>query len=222
MALIHLKNIKKSYELWGETLDILKWIDLDIEAWEFLSIMWASWSWKSTLLNIIWMLDIPTQWDYIFDWKDVSHLDDDSQSLIRRKNIWFIFQNYNLLKKTPAIEQVMLPLMYQEVPYKERYKRAFDALKKVWLWDHINKLPSEMSGWQQQRVSIARAIVTNPSLILWDEPTWALDSVTWEEVMEIIKKLNEEGKTIVIITHSPEVNAYAKRFVTIKDGIITK
>jgi len=222
MSLIHLKNIKKSYDLWWETLNILKWIDLDIEEWEFLSVMWSSWSWKSTLMNIMWMLDIPTSWEYIFDWKDVSNLNDDKQAMIRRKNIWFIFQNYNLLKKTSAIEQVMIPLMYQEVPYKQRYERALEALKKVWLENQINKLPSEMSGWQQQRVAIARAIVTNPSLILWDEPTWALDSKTWEEVMQIIKSLNDEWKTIVIITHSPEVNAYAKRFVHIKDWLLIK
>lgn len=218
--LIQVKDIRKIYELWWEKLEVLKWISLGINNWEFVSIMWASWSGKSTLMNIIWMLDIPTSGKYYFNWKDVSGLNDEEQALIRRRNIGFIFQNYNLLKKTSAINQVMLPLMYQGVSNKERYTRALLALEKVWLKDQINKLPSEMSGWQQQRVAIARAIVTNPHLILWDEPTWALDSKTWEEVMQIINKLNDEWKTIVIITHSPEVNAYAKRFINLKDGEI--
>lgn len=218
--LIQVKDIRKIYELWWEKLEVLKWVSLEIDNWEFVSIMGASWSGKSTLMNIIWMLDIPTSGKYYFNWKDVSYLNDEEQALARRRNIGFIFQNYNLLKKTSAINQVMLPLMYQGVSYKERYKKALIALEKVWLKDQINKLPSEMSGWQQQRVAIARAIVTNPHLILWDEPTWALDSKTWEEVMQIINKLNDEWKTIVIITHSPDVNAYAKRFINLKDGEI--
>lgn len=215
--LIKVEDIRKIYELGWEKLEVLKWVSLCIEKWEFVSIMGASGSGKSTLMNIIWMLDIPTSWKYYFNWKDVSSLNDNEQALVRRRNIGFIFQNYNLLKKTSAISQVMLPLMYQWIPYKERYKKALIALEKVGLKDQINKLPSEMSGWQQQRVAIARAIVTDPPLILWDEPTWALDSKTGEEVMWIIKKLNNEWITIVIITHSPEVNAYATRFINIKD-----
>lgn len=218
--LIKLENITKLYQLWEEELKILKWINLEVNTGEFISIMWQSGSWKSTLMNIIWMLDKPTKWNYWFNWSDVSWLDVDEQSLIRRKSIWFIFQNYNLLKRTSAIEQVMLPLMYQWVSTKKRKEMAYEALKRVWLWDKINNYPNEMSWWQQQRVAIARAIVTNPLLILWDEPTWALDTKTWDEVMELISELNNEWKTIVIITHSPEVDCYAKIHINIRDGLI--
>jgi len=218
--LISIKNIFKKYQLWAEELVVLKWISLDINEWEFVSIMWQSWSGKSTLMNIIWMLDNPSNWQYFFNWEDVSGLTDDDQAMIRRQNIWFIFQSYNLLSKTSAINQVMLPLIYQWIGTKERYTRAYEALKKVWLEDKINNMPSEMSGWQQQRVSIARALVTDPLLILADEPTWALDSKTWVEVMELIAKLNNEWKTIVIITHSPEVDVYAKKHINLKDWLI--
>lgn len=219
-ALIELKNITKSYQLGDQTLNVLKWIDLEINKGEFASIMWQSWSWKSTLMNIIGMLDNPTNWTYKFNQSDVSTITDDDQALIRRESIGFIFQSYNLLAKTPAIQQVMLPLMYQWVPQKERQERAFLALKKVWLEDKINNLPSEMSWWQQQRVAIARAIVTDPLLILWDEPTWALDTKTGEEVMDLIWQLNAEWKTILIITHSPEVDQFAKKHILIRDGLI--
>lgn len=218
--LIRLENIKKSYQLGDQTLEVLKWINLEINNWEFVSIMWQSGSWKSTLMNIIWMLDVPTTWKYFFNNQDVSDLDDDEQSLIRRKSIWFIFQSYNLLKKTSAMDQVMLPLIYQWISPKERKDRAYEALKKVWLADKTNNLPSEMSWWQQQRVAIARAIVTDPYLILWDEPTGALDTRTWDEVMEIITSLNNEWKTVVIITHEPAVDAYAKKHILIKDWLI--
>lgn len=218
--LIKIKDIIKSYKLWTEELVVLKWISLDINKWEFVSIMWQSWSGKSTLMNIIWMLDNPTSWQYFFNWDDVSWLTDDDQAMIRRQNIWFIFQSYNLLSKTSAINQVMLPLIYQWIWSRERKERAYEALKKVWLEDKINNLPSEMSGWQQQRVSIARALVTDPLLILADEPTWALDSKTWVEVMELITKLNNEWKTIVIITHSPEIDMYAKKHINLKDWLI--
>lgn len=220
--LISIDNIIKKYQLWSEDLIVLKWISLDIHKWEFVSIMWQSGSGKSTLMNIIGMLDNPTSWTYLFNWEDVSGLTDDDQAMIRRQNIWFIFQSYNLLPKTSAINQVMLPLIYQWIWTKERYTRAYEALKKVWLEDKINNLPSEMSGWQQQRVSVARAIVTNPLLILADEPTWALDSKTWVEVMELIAQLNKEWKTIVIITHSQEVDDFAKIHINLKDWLIIK
>lgn len=220
--LITIKNLTKKYKLWWVDFEVLKWINLEINKWEFVSIMWQSGSGKSTLMNIIGMLDIPTTWEYFFDSKNVSEISEDEQALIRRENLWFIFQNYNLLPKTSALKQVMLPLMYQWVPLKEREHRAYEALKKVGLQDKINNLTNEMSGWQQQRVAIARAIVTNPLLILWDEPTWALDSRTWVEIMELIRELNSEWKTILIITHSPEVNEYADRSILIKDWLITK
>lgn len=218
--LINVTDIKKEYILWVETLEVLKWISLDIYRWEFVSIMGESGSWKSTLMNIIWMLDTPTSWKYLFNNEDVSTVSDDEQALIRRKNIWFIFQSYNLLPRTTAVNQVMLPLLYQWVPAKIRKERAIEALIKVWLKDKINSLPSEMSGWQQQRVAVARAIVTEPLLILWDEPTWALDSKTWSEMMELISLLNEEWRTILIITHSPEINKFAKKHIFLKDWLI--
>lgn len=215
--LIMLKDIRKSYNLWKQVLEVLKWIDLEINEWEFVSIMWQSGSWKSTLMNIIWMLDNPTTWKYLFDSKDISEITDDDQAMLRRRNIWFIFQSYNLLPKLSAIKQVMIPLMYQWVRAKERKERAYQALVKVWLWDKIDNLPSEMSWWQQQRVAVARAIVTEPLLILADEPTWALDSKTWIEVMELIWNLHEEWKTILIITHSSEIDQFAKKHILLRD-----
>ncbi len=218
--LIKISEIKKHYILGDETLEVLKWIDLEIYKWEFVSIMWESWSWKSTLMNIIGMLDTPTSWKILFDNQDVSEVSDDDQALLRRKNIWFIFQSYNLLPRTTAINQVMLPLLYMWVWKKERKQRAYEALVKVWLKDKINSLPSEMSGWQQQRVAVARAIVTNPHLILWDEPTWALDSKTWIEIMKLLSMLNDEWMTILIITHSSEVDKFAKKHIFLKDWLI--
>lgn len=219
-TVIKMTWIKKIYHVGDEDIEVLKWVDFELHKWEFASIMWESGSGKSTLMNMIWMLDIPTSWEYFFDWVDISTVTDDEQALLRRKNIGFIFQSYNLLPKTPAIRQVMLPLVYQWVPSKLRKQMAIEALIKVGLKDKIYSLPSEMSGWQQQRVAIARAIVTDPLLILWDEPTWALDSKTWNDVMDIITKLNEEWKTILIITHSAEVDKYAKRHILIRDWMI--
>ncbi|EKE28726.1 MAG: hypothetical protein ACD_3C00025G0015 [uncultured bacterium (gcode 4)] len=219
--LIKIEDIVKTYYLWTEKLDVLKKVSLEVYDGDFLSIMGQSGSWKSTMMNIIWMLDNPTSGKYYFNSTDVSSLTDDDQALIRRWNIGFVFQSYNLLAKTPAIKQVMLPLIYQWVRSKERYERAFDALKKVGLESKINNLPSEMSGWQQQRVSIARALVTNPLLILADEPTGALDSHTWDEVMQLLTELNKEWKTIVIITHEPNIDNYAKRHIHLKDWEIT-
>lgn len=220
MELLKLSDIRKSYMLGEQELQVLKGVDFSIEKWSFTSIMGQSGSGKSTMMNIIWMLDTPTTWKYVFEGQDVSNLTDEEQALIRRKNIWFIFQTYNLLPKTPALKQVMMPLMYQWVNVIEREERAFQALKKVGLETKLWNLPTEMSGWEQQRVAIARAIVTNPPLILADEPTGALDSNTGKEIMDIICKLNEEGKTILIITHDQHINDYAKRYIHIKDWLI--
>ncbi len=220
--LIKLENIIKTYQLWTQSLDVLKWVNLNINQWEFVAIMWQSWSWKSTLMNIIGMLDVPSSGKYFFDNKDVSNLDDDEQSVIRSKTIGFVFQTYNLLPKTSALRQVGLPLMYQGIWQKERDERAFLALKKVWLADKTWNLPTELSGWQQQRVSIARAIVTNPSLILWDEPTGALDSKTGEEVMELFRQFNDEWKTVILITHDEEVGRQTRRQIHLKDWEIIK
>lgn len=218
--LIQLNSITKSYELWAEKLMVLKGIDTTIEAWEFVSIMGQSGSGKSTLMNIIGMLDNPSTGSYFFNGTDVSQLTDDDQALIRRENIGFIFQSYNLLPRTSALDQVIMPLLYQNIGKKERTERALQSLKKVGLWDKINSFPNEMSGGQQQRVSIARALVTNPSIILADEPTGALDSKTGVEIMHLLTELHQEGKTIILITHELEVDAYANRHIILRDGKI--
>lgn len=218
--MIKLISIKKDYQMWENIVQVLKWVDLEIENWDFVSIMWPSWSGKSTLMNIIWMLDIATSGSYNFKWTQIDGKTEDEIWKIRWKNIWFIFQSYNLIPRISVIKQVMLPLAYAWISKKDRWEKAMEALKKVWLEDKANNMPNELSGWQQQRVSIARALAINPWMILADEPTWALDTKTWEEIMKLLKKLNDEWKTIVLITHEPEVDAYAKKHIFIKDGII--
>jgi len=218
--MLKLRWITKEYKMWENTFQVLKWIDLDINKWDFLSIMWPSWSGKSTLMNIIWMLDIPTSWEYIFDTLKVTWKKESDLSKIRGKSIWFIFQSYNLISRMPVIKQVMLPLAYQWVSRWKREKLAMEALKKVWLEDKIHSKPNELSWWQQQRVSIARALAVNPWIILADEPTWALDTVTWKEIMDLLTDLNNEWKTIVLITHEKNVDAYAKRHIFLRDGNI--
>ncbi len=221
--MLELKNIIKDYTIWEILLQrALCWVDLTINNGDFIAIMGPSGSGKSTLMNIIGLLDIPTSWDYILDGKKLENLTENEKAQIRWQKIWFVFQWYNLIARKPIIEQVMLPLAYQWVPLEERMERATEALKKVGLIEKLYSKPNELSGGQQQRVAIARAIVTNPSLILADEPTGALDSKTGEEVLDIFTKLNDDGKTIVLITHSAEIAEYAKHSIHIKDGLIEK
>lgn len=220
--MIQLKSVTKDYKMWGNIVPVLKWIDLHIKSGDFVSIMWPSWSWKSTLMNIIWMLDVATSWEYTFNELRITGKKEEDLSKIRGKNIGFIFQSYNLISRMPVLKQVMLPLSYGWVPKKERKQLALDALIKVGLADKINSHPNELSGGQQQRVSIARALAFNPWMILADEPTWALDSKTWDEIMKLLQKLNKQWTTIVLITHERDIDAYAKKHIWIKDWLITK
>ena len=220
--LIELVNVKKQYgvddpENWIEAVHALRWINFWIDEWSFISIMWPSGCGKSTLMNIVWLLDEPTSWDYLLRWEKVKAMTADEWSMIRRNNIWFVFQWYNLLKRMSAREQVALPLSYMWVTKKEKKERCAEALKMVWLWNRLDALPNQLSWWQQQRVCIARALVSNPSLILADEPTGALDSVTGEEILELFKKLNEEQhKTVLLITHDRHIWEAAKKMIRMK------
>lgn len=218
--LLELRNIVKSYKLWDEDFLVLDWVNLEVNKWDFLSIMWPSWSWKSTLMNIIWMLDFPTKWEYFMNWVKVDKLSDRKQSLIRRQEIWFVFQNYSLVPRLSVIEQVKLPLIYQWLSWKQATEKAKIALEKVWLKEKIKSMPNELSGGQKQRVAIARAISISPSIILADEPTWALDTKTGNEIMKIFTELNDEWKTIIIITHEPEIANQTKKIIHIRDGRI--
>lgn len=216
--MLELSNITKSYRVWSESIQILKWLNVTIEDGEFVAIMWPSGSGKSTLMNIIWLLDKPTSGSYYLDGNDTLTLTDNQEAEFRGKKVWFIFQWYNLIPRLSALEQVMLPLDYQGHPQAEKEKLAKKALDRVWLSQKYNSTPNEMSGWQQQRVAIARAIVGSPSVILADEPTGALDSKTGAEVLEIFHSLNAEGRTIVLITHDAHIWAQAKRMIRILDG----
>lgn len=218
--MLTLKNINKIYEIAWEQVQVLKNVSVEIKQWEFVAIMWPSGSWKSTLMNIIWLLDTPTTGSYELDWRQIEDLSWDEQSRFRGQKVWFIFQWYNLIPRLSVLEQVMLPLSYQWIEAHQRKEMAIIALQKVWLIEKINNKPNELSWWQQQRVAIARAIVWNPAIILADEPTWALDSKTWVEVMNIIKWLNAEWKTVILITHDAHIAEFADRVVKVKDGEI--
>jgi len=215
--MLSLKNITKSYKAWDNVFTVLNWIDLEIQEWEYVAIMWPSGSWKSTLMNIIWMLDNSDSWEYYIDWQRVDNMRETKRSLIRRENIWFVFQNYSLIPRLNVLEQVKLPLLYQWVWNHEANQRAISAIKRVWLeWKERN-MPNELSGWQKQRVAIARALVIKPKIILADEPTWALDSKTSQEVMNLFDELNAEGKTIIVITHEKEIADRTKRMILVRD-----
>jgi putative ABC transport system ATP-binding protein len=220
--LIELKNIIKSYKLGNEIYKVLDWVDLWVEAWEFLAIMGPSGSGKSTLMNIIGMLDNPTTWEYYIDSIRVDNISDSKKSKIRREKIWFVFQNYSLIPRLSVLEQVKLPLIYQWYSQKKATQMSKEALEKVWLWEKIKSMPNELSWWQKQRVAIARALVISPKIMLADEPTWALDTKTSQDIMNLFKELNKEWKTIILITHEPEIAQEASRIIHIRDwNIIT-
>lgn len=216
--MIDLKDIYKIYKLGDNEVHALDGVSLHIAKHEFVSIIGPSGSGKSTLMNILGCLDVPTTGQYLLDGKDISKKTDDELAEIRNNTIGFVFQGFNLLPKLNAIENVELPLIYQNVPARERHERAKKALASVGLEGRVDHRPTELSGGQQQRVAIARALVTNPPIILADEPTGNLDSKSGKEVMEIFKNLHAAGNTIILITHDSGVAAQAKRVVRIQDG----
>ena len=221
MSLIKLENIKKSYPLGEEMLEILKGISLEINAGEFVAIMGPSGSGKSTLMNILGCLDKPTSGKYFLDGKEVGTLDNDDLATIRNQKIGFVFQGFNLLSRTSALENVELPMVYAGVPDFERHKKAIKALKAVGLEKRMDHQPNQLSGGQQQRVAIARALVNEAPIIFADEPTGNLDTKTSVEVMELFTKFNKElGRTIILVTHEEDIAQYADRIIKVVDGEI--
>lgn len=219
--LIQLKAIHKSYPLDGFDLEILKGIDLTIEAGEFVAIMGPSGSGKSTLMNILGCLDTPTSGSYMLDGENVENLDSDELATIRNRKIGFVFQGFNLLSRTSAIENVELPMIYAGIGDAERLQKAQDALLSVGLGERMYHQPNQLSGGQQQRVAIARAIVNNAPIIFADEPTGNLDTKMSVEIMQLFSKLNSEAKrTIILVTHEEDIALYAKRIIKIVDGEI--
>jgi putative ABC transport system ATP-binding protein len=218
--MITMRNITKSYQMGENVVHALRGVDLDVVEGEFLAIMGPSGSGKSTLMNILGCLDAPDSGFYRLGGEDVSTLTDDDQARIRNRRIGFVFQQFNLLPRTPAIKQVALPLMYSGLGREERMARAREALGRVGLGERADHRPDELSGGQQQRVAIARALVTEPNIILADEPTGALDSHTGEEILALFEALNGQGITVIVITHDPDVAARASRTVVIRDGLV--
>lgn len=218
--IIHLDNIQKSYFMGAQAIPVLKGISLDIHRNEYVALMGPSGSGKSTLMNILGCLDSPTGGTYVLNGHDVSKMPDDDLADVRNKEIGFVFQQFNLLPRLTAAENVALPLIYAGVSKKDRMERAMEALKKVGLETRSHHKSNELSGGQIQRVAIARALVNNPSLLLADEPTGNLDSKTSVEVMEIFSQIQAAGNTVVLVTHEEDIAAYAKRVVRLRDGLI--
>jgi putative ABC transport system ATP-binding protein len=219
-ALIDIEHARRSYVLGDEVVHALRDVSLLVAPGEHVAIMGPSGSGKSTLMNVIGCLDQLDEGRYLLDGIDVLDRSADELAEIRNRKIGFIFQQFNLIARTSALENVELPLIYADVGRRERRRRAREALVKVGLGERMGHQPSELSGGQQQRVAIARAIVTDPSLLLADEPTGALDQTTTEAVMEILDELHEEGRTIIVITHEEEVAEHAARVVRVRDGLI--
>ena len=220
--MISLKNIRKSYQIGQNHLEVLKGIDLLIESGEFVSIMGSSGSGKSTLLNIMGILDDYSIGEYHLGGTLIKNLSQKQAALYRNQLIGFVFQSFNLLTFKTAAENVALPLYYQQVPRKQRQKKALEYLDLVGLKEWADHLPSELSGGQQQRVAIARALISEPKIILADEPTGALDTQTSYDVMDLFKRFNDEGKTLLLVTHEEDIAAKTKRTIRLKDGLIIK
>ena len=218
MAILQLTDICKDYQQGKEPVRVLKNINLTVEKGDYLAIMGPSGSGKTTLMNIIGCLDVPTSGSYTLEGRDLKDLSDDELAEVRNKHIGFVFQNFHLLPKMTALDNVALPLLYADVPLKERRERAEEALKAVGLGERIHFLPNQLSGGQCQRVAIARAIVGNPDLLLADEPTGALDTKAGNQIMEIFRGLSQKGMTIIMITHEPSIAACADKTYRILDG----
>ena len=219
--LIQVHDLWKIYDLGDLEVQALRGVSIDIRAGEFLAVMGASGSGKSTFMNVLGCLDSPTRGTYRLAGHDVSHLSPDERAEIRNRQLGFVFQNFNLIPRTTALENGELPLFYSAVPLAEQHRRARDALTAVGLAGRESSLPNQLSGGQQQRVAIARALVTQPTVLLADEPTGNLDTQTSEEILGIVQALNrEQGITVVLVTHEPDVAKHAARIVTFRDGLI--
>ncbi|WP_315857659.1 ABC transporter ATP-binding protein [Ferruginibacter albus] len=219
-SIIHLNNIQKSYYLGKQELPVLKGITMDILKNEYVALMGPSGSGKSTLMNILGCLDSPTGGQYILNGKDVSRMPDNDLAEVRNKEIGFVFQQFNLLPRLSAVENVALPLIYSGINKKERMDRAMQALEKVSLTDRSHHKPNELSGGQCQRVAIARALINTPSIILADEPTGNLDTKTSIEIMDIFGEIHAQGNTVILVTHEEDISAYAHRIIRLRDGVI--
>jgi putative ABC transport system ATP-binding protein len=217
---ISARELTKVYEMGDVTVNALRGINLTVRPGEFLAILGASGSGKSTLMNILGCLDRPTGGQYFLNGSDVAGLSRDTLAGVRNHTIGFVFQGFNLLSRTSAVENVELPLIYTDITARERRKAAHEALERVGLADRMDHHPSQLSGGQQQRVAIARALVNHPALLLADEPTGNLDTRTSEEIMTLLHELNKSGMTIVLITHEPDIGAHARRRITLRDGQI--
>ncbi|MGY5850422.1 ABC transporter ATP-binding protein [Salegentibacter sp. F14] len=217
---IEIRNITRDFPLGSEIVKVLKGIDLDIDRGEYVALMGPSGSGKSTLMNLLGCLDTPTSGSYILNGEDVSKMSDDELAEIRNKEIGFVFQTFNLLPRTTALDNVALPMVYAGYTKAERTKRAEEVLTNVGLADRMDHKPNQLSGGQRQRVAVGRALVNNPSIILADEPTGNLDSVTSVEIMKLFDKIHAEGNTVILVTHEEEIARHAHRIVRLKDGMV--
>lgn len=220
MSLITIKNIKRDFAMGSEIIHVLKGIDLTIEKGEYVALMGPSGSGKSTLMNLLGCLDTATSGTYVLNGKDVSLMNDDELAEIRNKEIGFVFQTFNLLPRTTALDNVALPMVYAGYKKTERHERAKEVLTQVGLADRMDHQPNQLSGGQRQRVAVARALVNKPSIILADEPTGNLDSKTSVEIMGLFNEIHAQGNTVILVTHEEDIAAYAHRIIRLRDGLV--